>query len=310
MHWYLILNGKNTDDDDVREAVEKIRDQGITLDVRVTWESGDAIRYVNEAIEAGADVIVAGGGDGTLSEVSTGLAQSNLDADNLPSVGLLPLGTANDFASAAQIPTEPDEALHLIRATQPVLMDLLKLSTETGEDWVANVASGGFGTQVTVETTKGLKKMLGGFAYLLTGVTKLTDIEAIPVRVRAENVDEQIEFIVLAIGNGKQAGGGHALCPDAVVNDGLLDITVIPELNNDMSAAFLTFITEGKNAAMESVAMRYRSQWVELTSDQPFYLNLDGEPVESTRFRIECIANRIRMHLPLSTPLIQRGSSS
>ena len=109
--WRLILNGKSAGDDDVRDAVTALRSQGVQLDVRVTWEAGDAERYVAEAIDDGIDTIVAGGGDGTLSEVATTLAHRDAAADTLPTLGLLPLGTANDFARAAGIPDAAEDAL-------------------------------------------------------------------------------------------------------------------------------------------------------------------------------------------------------
>ena len=78
--WRLILNGKSAGDDDVRDAVTALRDAGVQLDVRVTWEAGDAERYVAEAIADGIDAIVAGGGDGTLSEVAAALARARSTA--------------------------------------------------------------------------------------------------------------------------------------------------------------------------------------------------------------------------------------
>jgi diacylglycerol kinase family enzyme len=72
-HWRLILNGKSAGNEAVREAVATMRRQGVQLDVRVTWESGDGGRYVAEAIADGVDTVIAGGGDGTLSEVASAL---------------------------------------------------------------------------------------------------------------------------------------------------------------------------------------------------------------------------------------------
>ncbi|MEG3049786.1 MAG: diacylglycerol kinase family protein, partial [Thermomonas sp.] len=72
--WRLILNGKSAGDDAVRDAVASLREAGVRLDVRVTWEHGDAERCVAEAIADGVDTVIAGGGDGTLSEVAAALA--------------------------------------------------------------------------------------------------------------------------------------------------------------------------------------------------------------------------------------------
>lgn len=301
--WRLILNGKSAGDDAVREAVVALRDAGVRLDVRVTWEGGDAERYVAEAIADGVDTVIAGGGDGTLSEVATTLAHRDEDAGALPTLGLLPLGTANDFASACGIPMEPDAALRLVRDSAAVPMDLLKLDANGQTHWAANLASGGFGTEVTTETNEGLKKMLGGLAYVLTGLSKLGRIEPQAARLRGPGFEWQGDFIALGIGNGRQAGGGQALCPDALLDDGLLDLTIVPPLDGEVLATIGTAMTDGKDAALDRVAVRRALPWVEIEAAKPLTLNLDGEPVQATRFRIDCIPGRVRMHLPADCPL-------
>ena len=306
--WRLILNGKSAGDDDVRDAVTALRSQGVQLDVRVTWEAGDAERYVAEAIDDGIDTIVAGGGDGTLSEVATTLAHRDAAADTLPTLGLLPLGTANDFARAAGIPDAAEDALRLLLQQPATPIDLLKLEANGETLWAANLASGGFGTQVTTETHEGLKKLLGGLAYVLTGLSRLGRIEPLRARVRGPGFEWAGDFIALGTGNGRQAGGGQALCPDALVDDGLLDLTIVPPLEGELLATFGTAMAEGKDAALDRVALRRALPWVVIESVEPLTLNLDGEPVEATAFRIECMPHRLRMHLPADCPL--RGNAA
>ena len=305
-HWLLILNGKSAGDEDLREAVATMRERGIALEGRVTWEAGDAKRYVSEAIADGVGTLIAAGGDGTLSEVATALADRDEPADGLPALGLVPLGTANDFANAAQVPLEPLPALEMIASASSASIDLLKLIAEDGRThWCANLASGGFGTQVTVETDEGLKKMLGGLAYLITGISKLGRIEPLQARLRGPEFQWQGDFIALGLGNGRQAGGGQVLCPEAFVNDGLLDLTVVPELSGEVAGTVGTLVTDGKAAALERVAIRAQLPWVEIDAPQPLTLNLDGEPVASPHFRIECVPGRLRMHLPPGSPLLK-----
>ncbi|WP_313274668.1 lipid kinase YegS [Stenotrophomonas sp. LGBM10] len=304
--WRLILNGKSTGNTDLREAVHALRERGATLEVRVTWEEGDAERYVAEAIAHGVETIIAAGGDGTLSEVAETLAHRDEDADALPSLGLVPLGTANDFATAAEIPDDPEQALALIEHEPPRPVDLLRIDADGERWWCANVASGGFGTEVTVDTDEGLKKMLGGLAYLVTGISRLGRIEPIQARVRAPGFDWEGGFIALGVGNGRQAGGGQVLCPDAHIDDGLLDLTLIPELSGEVASTFTALVTGGKRGALEQVAERVQAPWVEIEAAQPLTLNLDGEPVRARRFRIECVPGRVRLHLPLDSPLLSR----
>ncbi len=309
-HWRLILNGKSGDDQSLRDAIHAMRALGITLGVRVTWEAGDASRYVAEAIADRVDTVVAAGGDGTLSEVASALADHDEDADTLPSLGLVPLGTANDFAAAGNIPVSPDAALELIRVSSARAIDLLRIDSGDQIHWCANLASGGFGTQVTVETDEGMKKVVGGLAYLISGIASLGQVEPITARIRgaALNGDRfQWEggFIALGIGNGRQAGGGQVLCPDAVIDDGLLDLTVVPELEGSVARTLASLLTEGRRGALARVAECRQLSWVDIDAPTGFVLSLDGEPVESDRFRIACVAGRIRMHLPPDCPLLR-----
>lgn len=300
--WRLILNGKSAGDENLIQAVTAMRARGVALEVRVTWESGDVGRLVDEAIAAGIGTLIAGGGDGTLSEVAAALAGH--EAAELPRLGLVPLGTANDFAAAAGIPAEPLPALELIADSDTTPVDLLRVDVGTAIHWCANLASGGFGTQVTVETDEGLKKMLGGLAYVITGIAKLGRIEPLPVRLHGPDFEWEGDLIALGIGNGRQAGGGQVLCPDALINDGLLDLTVIPELSGEVASTVGALMTGGKEAALERVAVRTQLPWVKIETPEPFTLNLDGEPLESRHFRIECVRARLRMHLPVKCALL------
>ncbi|MDO5505268.1 MAG: lipid kinase YegS [Pseudoxanthomonas suwonensis] len=304
---WLVLNGKASADECVRRAVADARTRGHRIDVRVTWETGDARRHVQEAAAAGAQTVVAAGGDGTLGAVANALLALDADGNRVPTLGILALGTANDFASAAGIPLPPDEALALVldRAAMPV--DMLRIEAAGRVQWALNLASGGFGTAVTTETNEGLKKMLGGLAYVLTGLSKLGRIDPLHVRLQGPGFEHAGDFIALGIGNGRQAGGGQVLCPGAQVDDGLLDVTVVPPLDGEVLATIGTLIGEGRAAALDQVALRRQLPWVRISTPVPLTLNLDGEPVDADQFRIDCVPARLRLHLPPDSPLLARA---
>ena len=310
-HIGLILNGKAATDDALRAAVAALRAEGVRVDVRVTWEHGDAARHVDEAVAAGVDAVVAGGGDGTLREVAAALAMREDPAEDLPALAVLPLGTANDFATAAGIPVatpaEPAPAFALLR-TSPRRVDALSVDADGVRHWCMNLASGGFGTVITTETNESLKKTLGGLAYVISGLAHVRSIEPIRARFEAEDFAWSGEFIALGVGNGRQAGGGQVLCPDARIDDGRLDITIVPTLEGEVAATLGTVIAEGRQAALERVSTRLQSAWVEIVAARPLTLNLDGEPVEATVFRIACVPGRLRMHLPDGCPLLSPGA--
>lgn len=303
-HAWLILNGKQANDEALRTAVNAAREGGLRLAVRSTWETGDAARFVDEAIAAHADTVVAGGGDGTLREVASALAQRDTTADALPALAMLSLGTANDFATAAGIPTQVEAALDLLRTASAVPVDALRVDADGVRSWCINLASGGFGATVTAETQEGMKKALGGLAYMISGLARLGRIEPSHARFAAGDFAWSGDFIALGIGNGRQAGGGQVLCPDALIDDGLLDLTIVPTLDGELAATLGTLIAEGKQAALERVSTRRQCARVEIAANAPFTLNLDGEPIEAREFRIECVRARLRMYLPPNCPLL------
>jgi lipid kinase YegS len=300
-HWMMILNGNAAGREDVRTAVLARREQDVRLDVRVTWEQGDARRYVAEAIALGVDTVIAAGGDGTLNEVCGALAASE---GELPAVAVMPLGTANDFATAIDMPVEPEAAFAAIAAADAHPLDMLRIEADGAVHWCVNVATGGFGTQITVDTDPGLKRLLGKAAYLLTGLTRFDSVKPAFARFAGPGFTWQGDFLVLALGNGRLAGGGQALTPDAEVDDGLLDLTVLPPPGDgDLAATLGALITQGRAAMIEG-AVKARLPWVEIEAPDPLTLNLDGEPVESTRFRVTVMPARLRLRAPVHTQVI------
>ena len=292
----IILHGKAAGDAGVRTAVHALRQNGHPTEVRVTWEPGDAARLTSEAVaDAGAgkvNCIVAGGGDGTINEVF-----ATAYAAGLPercSLGVLPLGTANDFAHATGVPVQdPTAALQLAADTPPRWIDVGFFNSKP----FINLVSGGFGSRVTVETDPELKRHLGGLAYLLTGMSRFTELSANRGSFRAEGFSWEGPFMALAIGNGRQAGGGVPLCPDALLDDGLLDLMILPELDRAARLdAFSHLLREGA-AAVRAQLVTARSSWIEYESDNDLNVNLDGEPTLVRRFRVECRGRALPVHL-------------
>ncbi|MBH3431887.1 lipid kinase YegS [Pseudomonas citronellolis] len=288
----LILHGKQAANDEVRAAVLARREAGWRLDVRVTWEEGDAERLVGEALAAGYPTLVAGGGDGTARAVAEALYRADAEA----SLALLPQGTANDFARAAGIPREPAAALGLLEeAARPI-----DLGEVEGRIFL-NMATGGFGSTVTANTSEDLKKALGGAAYLLTGISRFSEVHSAEGHFRGPGFDWQGEFLALGIGNGRQAGGGHPLCAQALADDGLLDVSILPA-PGDMLSALGSLL--GSGGGLQELFVRARLPWLELEAGEGLAINLDGEPLQASRARFEVRPAALRLHLPPGSPLL------
>ncbi|MBI6852802.1 lipid kinase YegS [Pseudomonas lijiangensis] len=288
----LILHGKQSLNEDVRNAVLEKRKQGWDLDVRLTWEGGDAQRLVSEALAAGHRHIIAGGGDGTVRDIAEALAQARTSS----SMVILPLGTANDFARAAGVPLEVTDALDLLDV-EPRAVDL----GEVGGKLFLNMATGGFGSQVTANTSEDLKKVLGGAAYLFTGLSRFSELHAAHGELVGPDFHWRGNLLALGIGNGRQAGGGHVLCPEAMVDDGMLDISILPAPQEVVGT--LKSLLEG-GLGIDNMFVRARLPWVELKSAQGLDINLDGEPLSGENLRFVARPAALQVHLPKNSPVL------
>lgn len=293
----LILHGKQAQNEEVRAAILALRERGWQLAVRLTWEGGDAARLVQEALAAGYPTLIAGGGDGTLREVAEALALAGGQA----SLALLPLGTANDFCRAAGIPLLPAEALALLEC-EPRPIDL----GEVDGQLFLNMATGGFGSRVTANTSEELKKLLGGAAYFLTGLSRFAEVHSAFGRFGGPGFAWEGDFLALGIGNGRQAGGGHVLCPQAQVDDGLLDVCIVPA-SQDVVGTLGTLLSGGI-LGLEAVSVSARLPWLEVEAPEGLDINLDGEPLESRHLRFAARPGALRVHLPDSSPLLGGGA--
>lgn len=301
-HIRIILHGKEAQNVAIRDAVRLLRSEQYAIDVRVTWEEGDATRLASEACQLGINTIVAAGGDGTVNEVVNGLMSAT--QSERPCLGIIPLGTANDFAQSCRIPLSPLEALLLITELPAEPIDIIKVS----DRYFINMATGGFGTQITTSTPEELKRALGGVAYFLTGMTQFTSIAAVSGQMKAPDFCWQGEFLVLGVGNGRQAGGGHELCPHALLDDGLMDISILPQTEQRSLADTLQYLMLDGGSALQEAMIQRQVPWLELEAEQPLNINLDGEPLSGQTMSFQICPAAIRLHLPRHSPVMKKNN--
>ena len=291
----LILNGKSADNLPLRDAIAKLRDEGVEIHVRVTWEKGDAQRYVDEARHLGVATVIAGGGDGTINEVSTALIQSQ--GGNIPALGILPLGTANDFATSVGIPDDLDKALKLAIAANATAIDMVQVNDKT---CFINMATGGFGTRITTETPEKLKAALGGVSYFIHGLMRMDTLKPDICDIRGEDFHWQGKALVIGIGNGRQAGGGQQLCPTALINDGLLQLRIFT--GEELLPGLLSALTQSED---NPNIIDGASSWFDIRAPHEITFNLDGEPLSGQEFHIEILPEALRCRLPPGCPLLR-----
>ncbi|HEU5248035.1 MAG TPA: lipid kinase YegS [Candidatus Udaeobacter sp.] len=291
---HLILNGKVANNNALRAAVTRQRKAGHHIELRVTGEKEDARRFVSEAGEV--DLLIAAGGDGTLNEVVHGLM--DLSIDGRPVLGVVPLGTANDFATGCDIPRDLEKALALCLEGKPAAIDVGKAN----EHWFLNAASAGFGAEVTATTSPDLKRLLGSAAYTVMGAILAINVHQYHGRLTLPDREITGSGPVAIIGNGRQTGGGVQVAPRAFIDDGLLDVLVIRQIP---ATALLTAARELQQLSSDGEYISYwQTPWVEVHPEEVIPVNLDGEPVEFSSVRYEAVSKAIRVILPPNCPLL------
>jgi len=297
----LILNGNHANDDAVREAVQTLRQRGHEIETRVTWEAGDASYFAASGARKGMERLIAAGGDGTLNEVVNGLMSTRVECP--PALGVLPMGTANDFASGCGIPLETLAAMELAVEGVATAVDVGRAN----ERYFLNVASGGLGATITAETPDTLKQLLGGGAYVVNGLLSFS--RQTPSRVLIRGPDWQAEeaLMIAAVGNGCQAGGGFAVTPRAKIDDGLLDVMVVGEFPW-MEAENVLDEMEQPDSPGNRFVQYWQTPWVEVEMEEAGEgaINVDGEPMTVRRVRFEVLPRSLLLALPTNSPLLSR----
>jgi lipid kinase YegS len=293
----LVINGKSSGDPALRAAVAALREKGVSLEVRVTWEGGDAARYAAEAVNAGLDVVIAGGGDGTINEVVNGMMA--VTESPKTALGIIPYGTANDFATGCGIAKgDPLAALNLAAEGTIRNIDVGKVN----DRYFVNVASGGFGARVTAETPIPLKNALGGAAYSLMGLVTAAKMTPYQGKLILPEGEERGAMILMAIGNGRLAGGGYQVTPRAILNDGLLDAMAVVDVElKDLGLLFTELSNLGSEENRYVVYRQMKKFRIE--ADQPVHVNLDGEPILETTFDFDVLPQKLPAVLPEAAPL-------
>jgi len=277
----FILHRKSANEPYVKEAVKTVRKEGYDLRVLVPFNKSEKTRVVHEALDRGAKRIIAGGGDGTINAVVNTLVG---DGKNKPDVilGICPLGTANDFARGCELPV--DDLAECLRIGCDREGREIDVGVLNGRNFI-NVASLGFGAEITATTPIKLKKALGGAAYTLMGMVMAMKLTPYAGRVLIPG-EETIEGSILfaAVANNHFAGGGFDVAPLSKIDDGLLDLVAIRSDRGVRIKNINKELEDPMNPDNVHVAYRQLAEFT-IESDQKLHCNLDGEPLHKRKLR-------------------------
>ena len=287
-----ILNptaGSAKDADEIRKQLDTLGCEA----VYTTADTGDAAHFARRAIQNGCDYIIAAGGDGTLNEVINGVAENARQVR----VGLLPLGTGNDFARSLKLPSGLEENIEILRAGNTRDIDLVKVQSDQVRYFV-NVSAGGFSGLVDEKLTPDMKRTWGPLAYVRSAAAALPELHAYRTDVEladGEKLDLDLYNIIVA--NGRFVAGGLPVAPEAESNDGLLDVILIPKGSAAEMVLLAAQIVLGNHLRSESILFR-RTSRLTVTSRPGMWFNADGELVGNEPATFEVMPRALQFVIP------------
>ena len=313
----LILNPSSGTDkapDFLPSINQSLRDRFGRMEIVMTTAARDAEDAAAQAVRDGCDRVFVAGGDGTLNEVVNGLMSEGA-LGRVP-IGLLPLGTGNDFARMLHLSEKPEEAVAAMFDAREVAVDV---GTLNGRAFI-NTSGGGFISEVTQALDDRLKSIAGKLAFLIAGGQAVRDYEPVKVRVavpaeafkplsfdvedgpaegegwRDEGGRKVLDTTLhlFAICNARQIGGGRLIAPHAHIDDGWLDVCLVDEMPTIEFIALLGKVAAG-GAHLGDARVRYfRARELEMTFDRDVKVNTDGELLEARTcaYRVEPAAAR------------------
>lgn len=283
---------------DLSKGLDLLKARGFQVDVVACRSADDMRRRLTVERDPG-DLIVIGGGDGTLN----GLAEA-LVASGRP-LGILPLGTANDLARSLGIPVDPAGACQIIAdgCTRTIDLGWVGAPDEAPEDGAGklffNVASLGAAVEVSrvMAERRHRNSWLGVFSYPLALMAAVRRARPFTVRVRVDGREQVLDCRQLSVGNGLYYGGGMRVSECAALDDHLLDVYAVTAAPLWRIARHLADLRAGRHGAWDEV-VHLRGQEVEVQTVRPKAINTDGEVTARTPAVFRVLPGALRVIVP------------
>lgn len=275
--------------------IEKWADERPDVEIRRTDGASDARRWAREAAREGVQLVVAGGGDGTVHEVANGILDH---PDASTSLGVLPLGTGNDLARGLRIPLNLRKAFEVLEGGSVRPMDVIRVQLDGGaEEILLNALTGGFSGQAHEALDQEVKEAWGPLSYLRSGVEMWGERRtyALELGVDGETLSETVlNFMVC---NGPFTGGGIAAAAGADLFDGLFDVVLIRDADARDLSTLAAGILSGKRVE-HGALVRREARAARVVARASVPVSLDGEVTEASRMTFELLPGRLPVVVP------------
>jgi YegS/Rv2252/BmrU family lipid kinase len=272
----------------IPELTSKLLERGIAHHLKFSQYHGHIKQLALQAKERGCKTIIVCGGDGTINEAINALVDSDVK------LGVLPLGTGNDFARTLGIKEDLDFACNVLRDEKVRKVDLVKVN---GDKYYGSVGGIGFDAEVASWANRYKRFAPGATIYLLAILAKLFTYKFKKVAIAHDTGNHTGEILMAAIGNTEWYGGGINITPTAIMDDGVLDICVVDKINKFKLLLLLPSAFKGNHARFSEVKL-YRTKKISISSETPLQLLGDGEILGETPVSLEVIPHALNIIAP------------
>jgi diacylglycerol kinase (ATP) len=283
-----------------REFLHLVEDSGGV--VRLLDHANVLERSLCDARDGRYERLIVVGGDGSISRAVQALCYDEHAFD----VALVPAGTGNDLARSLGVPVDDVEAAwNLALQGKSVPIDIVELPEQ--RNVFVNGVTGGFGGNQASDVDPEQKEAWGKIAYWLSALTKMGEMPEFDLLVRTPEETRKVRALGFWLANGRTVGGGFVVCPSALLDDGLLDVVIVPSLDAlGFLTAGLDYALAGPEYSAQFITMRAKQ--VDIFADGPMPLSADGESLESQSVSCRILPRKLRMVVGSHEPALACGT--
>lgn len=295
MKTFVLLN-QHAGSFEKASALIEMAAQNAHTSLYVCQSKDDVPSLVRRTIDDGYDTIVAGGGDGTIHEVVNAMI-GQFDRIRL---GLIPLGTGNDFCRSLGIPIDPTQALSMIleNNTQERRVDLIQVEAGSKKEICVNLVSGGIGGEIEKHVDKSVKERWGALAYVRGALSAATNVIPFELELQIDQQDtKRLAALNITIANGRTAGGGFEVAPHASPDDRKMDVVLVHPGNPIELAAVATRLATGDYTKSDRVS-EFRAREISIRSNPPMDFSVDGSLFAQSPILFKLMPGALRLLAP------------
>lgn len=302
LRYQIIVNpisGRGTGGQSIPQIEAILNEHGLDFQLVQTERPWHAAELAYQASQAGFDVVVAAGGDGTVNEVINGLMQAKTEGQSIPAMGVLTVGRGNDFGFSMNVPATLVEACEVLAADQRRKIDigLVKGGLYPEGRYFGNGVGIGFDAVVGFEALK-MKRLHGFLSYLAAALkTIYLYFQAPQVTIQMEEETLELPALMVSVMNGRRMGGGFMMAPEGVPDDGLLDLCIVRQVSRRQMLALMARFLQGTQYEHPAVQGRRAAQLTVIAQQGILPAHADGETLctDGQELSIRLLAQQIEL---------------